>query len=92
MNRIFRVAAVAFLGITLGTLVLIDTALSSAAAGDDKPRIELARDWTRFLPSDRARCLRSTLSGSGTYTDLLACLETKRDERQLSKYERQPRN
>ena len=86
MNRIFAITNIAFsfLCIAPGALILFAALYSKAPAGQERPHVQLARDWSRFPPADRANCLRSTGS-SGTYTDLLTCLEIKRDARQLPK-------
>jgi len=80
MNR--RLATtIARLYIATGALILFVGLFSKAAVGDERPH---AKDWTRFPPADRASCLKST-GITGSYTDLLTCLEIKRDARQLSK-------
>jgi len=86
MNRMFAITTIAFsfLCITPGALLLSAAAFSTAAAEGERPQAQLARDWTRFPPADRASCLGSTGS-TGTYTDLLECLEAKRDARLLPK-------
>ena len=49
-------------------------------------RDRLAGVWTQFPAVDRANCLALTTTGTtGTYTELLTCLEMKRDARQLPK-------
>jgi hypothetical protein len=59
---------------TIALAVIAGTASAALAAP--------GRDWTRFDPADRASCLLST-GPTGTYTDLLDCLEARRDARQL---------
>jgi hypothetical protein len=45
---------------------------------------QLAKEWNQFRASDRASCTRlATMSGGGTYTELLTCLEMLRDARKL---------
>jgi hypothetical protein len=79
MKRMFAIAVFAFffLCIAPGALMLSLAIFAKAPAGDGPPQVQLARDWTRFPPADRANCLRSTGS-TGAYTDLLKCLEIKR--------------
>lgn len=86
MNRIFTLATVAFsfLCIAPGALIVPAAMSSTASAGDASLQFQLARDWTQFPPADRAICLTSTGS-YGTYTDLIKCLEMKRDVRKLNK-------
>jgi hypothetical protein len=53
---------------------------------EGKARAQLAQRWTEFPSSDRSHCVRySSASGGGTYTDLLTCLESERDVRNLNK-------
>ena len=56
-------------------LAIMASAASGALAA---PR----QDWTSFAPADRTSCLQSTGS-TGAYTDLLKCLELRRDARQF---------
>ena len=45
----------------------------------------LVKQWNTFLAADRGSCFRLTTSGTpGTYTELLTCLEMKRDARKLN--------
>ena len=77
MHRIFGIV-LASLCIAPGALILFFAALSKAPTGHERPQVQLAKDWTLFPPADRANCLKSTGS-TGAYTDLLKCLEIKRD-------------
>ena len=44
----------------------------------------LVKQWNSFLAADRGSCYRLTTTGTpGTYTELLTCLEMKRDARKL---------
>jgi hypothetical protein len=44
----------------------------------------LVQQWASFLAADRGSCYRLTTTGTpGTYTELLTCLEMKRDARKL---------
>ncbi len=52
-------------------------------------RDQLAREWTQFVPADKAHCVQlSTIGGDPTYTALLTCLELQRDARNLREKER----
>jgi hypothetical protein len=49
-------------------------------------RNELSQQWNGFPAADRASCVRlTTMSKAGTYTELLTCLEMKRDAAKLPK-------
>jgi hypothetical protein len=49
-------------------------------------RDQLAKQWNEFRPADKTSCVRlTTMSGAGTYTELLTCLEMKRDAAKLPK-------
>jgi hypothetical protein len=53
---------------------------------ENNARDQLARQWSQFPAADRDSCTSLTKMGSnGTYTDLLTCLEIKRDARLLPK-------
>src|SRR5438105_14813147 len=59
----------------------LDTCLQS----EQKVRSQLAEQWGQFRADDRTSCSRlTTMAGGGTYTELLTCLEMKRDARRLS--------
>jgi hypothetical protein len=46
----------------------------------------LAKQWTSFPAADRTGCYQLTTTGTpGTYTELLTCLEMRRDARALNK-------
>jgi hypothetical protein len=60
----------------------IDACMKSENAARD----QLAKNWNSFAARDRASCLALTTTGTaGTYTELLTCVEMKRDARQLPK-------
>ncbi len=80
MKRIFA-TTIARLCIATSALILSAGVFSKAAVGEERGH---AKDWTRFPPADRASCLTST-GITGAYTELLRCLEIKRDARQLPK-------
>jgi hypothetical protein len=51
-------------------------------------RDALARQWSEFDSTDRARCIRlSTSNGSASYVEVLTCLELDRDARKLHQRE-----
>src|SRR4030088_2048051 len=52
-------------------------------------RAQLAGQWAEFTSGDKSHCLGlSSLGGMPTYTELLACLESARDARNLRAGER----
>jgi hypothetical protein len=56
----------------------------SCRKSEDAARELLVRQWSGFLAADRGSCYRLTTTGTpGTYTELLTCLEMKRDARKL---------
>ena len=56
----------------------------SCRKSEDSAREALVQQWSTFLPADRGSCFRLTTTGTpGTYTELLTCLEMKRDARKL---------
>jgi hypothetical protein len=47
-------------------------------------REQLVQHWSQFLPADRAYCHQlTTTGGDPIYTELLTCLELRRDARNL---------
>jgi hypothetical protein len=80
MTQLLGLTKIACVCIAPGALVLFDAASSRSDAGNEGPYAQVTRDWTSFPPADRASCLMSTGSG-GAYSDLIRCLETKRDAR-----------
>jgi hypothetical protein len=79
MNRTFAITSIAFLCIAPVALMLSGAVFWPAPADHEARQVQLAEDWTRFPPADRASCLRT--GSTGTYTDLIKCLEIKRDAR-----------
>ena len=64
----------------------IGQGMEACLADETSARDQLAQDWGRFPQTDRSSCVRlTTLGGGGTYTELLTCLEVKRDARNLPK-------
>jgi hypothetical protein len=64
----------------LGVQLDVQTCLQE----EQQIRDQLAKEWTKFRADDRASCARlTTMSGGGTYTELITCLEMMRDARML---------
>jgi hypothetical protein len=58
--------------------------MNGCLQSENTARDKLAKSWNSFAATDRANCLTLTTTGTtGTYTELLTCLEMKRDARQL---------
>jgi hypothetical protein len=56
----------------------------SCIKSEEAARDVLAKEWGSFPAADRGSCHRLTTTGTpGTYTELLTCLEMKRDARKL---------
>jgi hypothetical protein len=56
----------------------------SCRNSEQAAREALVKQWSSFLAADRGSCYRLTTTGTpGTYTELLTCLEMKRDARKL---------
>jgi hypothetical protein len=54
---------------------------------ENQARDQVAKQWNQFPAGDRSSCTNLTTMGNigGTYTELLTCLEMKRDARKLPK-------
>jgi hypothetical protein len=66
----------------LGVKQDIDSCIQSENAARD----ELAKQWSSFPAADRASCTHLvTMAGGGTYTELITCLEMKREAAKLPK-------
>ena len=52
--------------------------LTSCLASEQRTREELNKNWSTFLAADRISCVQS-LTFSPTYTELVTCLEMRRD-------------
>jgi hypothetical protein len=61
--------------------------IETCVRSENEARDQAAKQWNEFPPADRASCTRLTTMGGtgGTYTELLTCLEMKRDARKLPK-------
>jgi hypothetical protein len=56
----------------------------SCRRSEEAARDVLVKEWNTFSVADRGSCYRLTRTGTpGTYTELLTCLEMKRDARKL---------
>jgi hypothetical protein len=53
--------------------------------GEQKAREQLVEHWDEFTSADRNRCsiMVSSIAGSGSYVELLTCLESAREARKL---------
>jgi hypothetical protein len=63
------------------------TDFEACARTEREARDQLAKQWREFPAADRESCTRLTRIGGtgGTYTELITCLEMKRDVRTLPK-------
>ena len=56
----------------------------SCRRSEEAAREILVKEWNGFAAADRTSCYRLTTTGTpGTYTELLTCLEMRRDARAL---------
>jgi hypothetical protein len=56
----------------------------SCRRSEDAARETLVKQWSSFSVADRGSCYRLTTTGTpGTYTELLTCLEMRRDARKF---------
>ena len=56
--------------------------LTSCLASEQRTREELNKNWSTFPADDRISCVKS-LTFAPTYTELLTCLEMRRDVKNL---------
>ena len=56
--------------------------LTSCLASEQRTREELNKNWSPFPAADRIGCVKS-LTFSPTYTELVTCLEMRRDVKNL---------
>jgi hypothetical protein len=67
-----------------GGIIGLKQDIQSCLQSEQTTRDQLAKEWNQFRADDRASCTRlTTMSGGGTYTELLTCLEMRRDARNL---------
>jgi len=61
--------------------------INACISSENEARTQLAQQWSQFPAGDRQSCTNLTSMGGtgGTYTELLTCLEMKRDVRKLPK-------
>ena len=61
--------------------------IESCLQSENAARDQLAQEWSTFAAADRASCTRLTTIGGtgGTYTELITCLEIKRQSAKLPK-------
>ena len=52
--------------------------MESCLASEQRTREELNKNWSTFPAADRTSCVKS-LTFSPTYTELVSCLEMRRD-------------
>ena len=58
----------------------IAQSIDACRRSEEEARETLRKQWTSFAGPDRQSCYRLTTTGtSGTYTELLTCLEMRRD-------------
>jgi hypothetical protein len=58
--------------------------IEACRRSEDAARESLVKQWANFNPADRKGCYGLTTTGTpGTYTELLTCLEMRRDARKL---------
>jgi hypothetical protein len=68
------------------TALGINQDVEACMRSENNARNELSKVWAQFPAADRTSCMSLIKIGSnGTHTDLLTCLEIKRDARLLPK-------
>lgn len=55
--------------------------LQSCIASENNTRDQLAKNWSTFPATDRNNCIAAMINFNPTYTELITCLEMKRDLR-----------
>jgi hypothetical protein len=71
---------------TAATALGIKMDVDACIRSEQNAREQLVKEWSGFPAADREGCYSLTrIGGNGTYTDLLTCLEIKRDARLLPK-------
>lgn len=57
-----------------------DVSLERCTKDEEQARSQLQPEWAQFAAADRLTCTRATTAdGSGSYVELLICLEMARD-------------
>ncbi|MGA7485569.1 MAG: hypothetical protein WBW74_01315 [Xanthobacteraceae bacterium] len=70
----------------MGDQLSLDTSLRQCMADEANARAQLEKQWTRFSPALRQRCLATTETGGGpSYVEVLVCLQMGQDAVQLEK-------
>ncbi len=49
--------------------------LQSCLDSEQRAHDQLVKEWSSFAPGDRAKCLRTIIVFSPTYSELITCLE-----------------
>lgn len=57
--------------------------LQSCINSEHNTRDQLAKNWPSFPPADRSNCVAAMHNFNPTYTELVTCLEMKRDLRAM---------
>jgi hypothetical protein len=58
---------------------------SRCIAEENEARKKLESNWSRYSAADRAVCARTAGMGSGSYVELLTCLEMDAEARKLKR-------
>jgi hypothetical protein len=67
-----------------GGIIGLKQDIQTCLQSEQNVRDQLVKQWSEFRADDRTSCTRlATMSGGGTYTELITCLEMKRDARKL---------
>jgi hypothetical protein len=67
-----------------GGIIGLKQDINTCLQEEQNTRAQIVKEWNQFRPEDRASCTGlATMTGGGTYTELLTCLEMMRDARNL---------
>ena len=67
-----------------GGIIGLKQDINTCLQEEQSTREQIVKEWNQFRADDRASCTRlATMSGGGTYTELITCLEMLRDARNL---------
>ena len=67
-----------------GGIIGLKQDINTCLQEEQSTREQIVKEWNQFRADDRASCTRlATMSGGGTYTELITCLEMLRDARTL---------